>query len=131
MEIHKYLFLNIFFILVGVLLSAAAYAGENEWKALNDQVMPQLQSGAFKQAEQLARDAMAEAEKTFGTAHQNTAVSLSTLALVLRLQQRFEASETFYRRALAIRDKVLGAAHPKLVKSIHECFDVEGYFVFV
>ncbi len=94
------------------LFVGTALAGEAEWKALNDQVIPQLQLGAVKQAEQAGRDAIVEAEKTFGAAHQNTAISLSNLALVLRVSKRFEESEKLYRRSLAIRDKVLGAAHP-------------------
>ena len=112
MDSSKYLFLKVFLFSLNMLPSIAAYAGASEWKALNDQVMPQLQSGAFKQAEQLARDSLAEAEKSFGAAHQNTAISLSNLALVLRIQKRFEESEKHYRRSLAIRDKALGAAHP-------------------
>ena len=95
-----------------MMIVTSATAGESEWKALHDQVMPQLQTGAFKQAGQLAREAVVEAEKTFGTAHQNTALSVSTLALVLRLEKRFDEAEKHYRRALAIRDKALGAAHP-------------------
>jgi tetratricopeptide (TPR) repeat protein len=118
------MFLKYFFILFWVLSSAVVRAGESEWKALNDQVMPQLQSGAFKQAEQLARDSVVEAENSFGAAHQNTAVSLSNLALVLRLQKRFGESEQHYRRALAIRDKSLGAAHPVTALTMLNLADV-------
>ena len=118
----KYLFLKSFMFCLA--LSAGAHAGEIEWKALNDQVMPQLQSGAFRQAEQSARDSMAEAEKSFGAAHQNTALSLSNLALVLRLQKRFEESEKHYRRSLAIRDKALGAAHPTTALTMLNLADV-------
>ena len=107
-----------------MLFSMAAMAGESEWKALHDQVMPHLQSGAFKQAEQLARDALVEADKSFGAAHQNTALSLSNLALVLRIQKRFEESEKQYRRALVIRDKVLGAAHPTTALTMLNLADV-------
>ena len=106
------------------LASAFATAGESEWKALNDQVMPQLQSGAFKQAEQAARESFAEAEKTFGTVHPNTALSLSNLALVLRIQKRFEESEKQYQRTLAIREKALGAAHPTTALTMLNLADV-------
>ena len=124
MDISKYMFLKNILFIAGMLFGAVAHAGESEWKALNDQVMPQLQSGAFKQAEQLARDAIAEAEKSFGVAHQNTASSLGTLALVLRIDKRFEESEKHYRRALAIRDKVLGAAHPATALTMLNLADV-------
>lgn len=123
MLIRKYMFLKTFFV-ISIVLNNIAFAGEAEWKALNDQVLPQLQSGAFKQAEQLARDAMAEAEKSFGAAHRNTAISLGNLALVLRIQKRFEESEKHYRRSLAIRDKALGAAHPTTALTMLNLADV-------
>lgn len=110
MIISNYMILKVF--LISIAISASALAGEPEWKALNDKVMPALQGGAFKQAEQFARDAVTEAEKTFGAKHQNTAISVSNLALVLRLDKRFDEAEKHYRRALAIRDNALGAAHP-------------------
>jgi tetratricopeptide (TPR) repeat protein len=124
MAISKYLFLNSFIFLIGALFSSTLHAGETEWKALNDQVMPQLMGGALKRAEQLARGAIAEAEKSFGTAHPNTATSAGNLALVLRVQKRFEESEKHYRQALAIREKVLGAAHPSTVLMMLNLADV-------
>ena len=99
-------------LLAGLLLSAALYADEARWKALNDTVVPQLMKGALPQAEQSAREAIAEAEKVFGAAHLNTAASAGNLALVLRYQKRYEEAEKHYRRALSIREKQLGATHP-------------------
>ncbi len=87
-------------------------AGEAQWKALNDQVVPFMTGGSLDKAEQAARQGLAEAEKTFGPAHRNTEISLSNLALVLRFRRQYEASETHYRRALALREKLLGKAHP-------------------
>ena len=124
MGISKYMFLKKYLSTVLLSVSAIAVAGEAEWRALNDKVMPQLQSGAFKEAEQFARDSVAEAEKTFGLEHQNTAFSLSNLALVLRVQKRLEESEKHYRRSLAIRDKTLGAAHPTTALTMLNLADV-------
>lgn len=112
MDINKYMIIKRIILTALLSVSAVAVAGEAEWKVLNDKVMPQMQRGDFKQAEQFARDAVTEAEKTFGLEHQNTAFSLSNLALALRIQKRLEESEKHYRRSLAIRDKTLGAAHP-------------------
>jgi len=92
--------------------ATAVCAGEAEWKALNDQVVPYMTGGRLDKAEQVARRGLAEAEKTFGSAHRNTEISLSNLALVLRFRQQYEASETHYRRALALREKLLGKTHP-------------------
>lgn len=97
---------------VCALLHAMVLAGEAEWKALNDQVVPLMTSGQLDKAEQVARQALAVAEKSLGPAHRNTEVSVSNLALVLRFQRRFEESEKHYRRGLALREKLLGAQHP-------------------
>lgn len=109
---------------MALLMAFAAHAGEAEWKALNDQVVPQLMSGALQRAEQLARDALAEAEKTFGPRHRNTEATLANLALALRLQQRFEESEKIYRRALPLREASLGTAHPNTALMMVNLADV-------
>lgn len=103
------------FVTLALMASFSAtvtHAGEAGWKALHDQVMPQLMSGQLPRAEQLAREALAEAEKTFGPRHRNTEATLANLALAVRLQQRFDEAEKIYRRALPLREASLGAAHP-------------------
>jgi hypothetical protein len=69
-----------------IMFNTPALAGEAEWKALNDQVVPHMTSGNLDKAEQFARQGLAEAEKTFGPAHRNTETSVGNLALVLRFQ---------------------------------------------
>ncbi|MBM3342019.1 MAG: tetratricopeptide repeat protein [Betaproteobacteria bacterium] len=108
----------------GVLLNAAAHADEARWKALNDQVVPHMTGGSLDKAEQAARQALAEAEKTFGPAHRNTDVSLNNLALVLRFQRNFVESEKVYRRALILREKTLGVAHPSTALTMLNLADV-------
>lgn len=107
-----------------LLLSAAAPAGEAEWKALNDQVIPLMTGGSLDKAEQLARMGLAEAEKSFGASHRNNETSLGNLALVLRFQKRFEESEKNYRRALTLRQKSLGEAHPSTALMMLNLADV-------
>ena len=102
----------LFAVLCGVLCATLALAGEAEWKVLNDQVVPHMTAGSLIKAEQFARLALAEAEKSFGPAHRNTETSVSNLALVLRFQKRYEEAEKNYRRALALRETRFGAAHP-------------------
>lgn len=109
---------------VSLLLSVAALAGEAEWKALNDQVIPLMTSGSLDKAEQLARKGLAEAERSFGASHRNTETSVGNLALVLRFQKRFEESEKHYRRALALRERSLGDAHPSTALMMLNLADV-------
>ena len=89
-----------------------AAAGEVEWKVLQDRVVPLLLGGDFKQAERYGREALAEAEKTFGANHLNTASSRSSLALVLHYEEREAESEQLYRQALAVRARQQGMLHP-------------------
>lgn len=111
-------------VLCGAMWIAPAMAGEAEWKALNDQVVPQMTAGNLDKAEQLARQALAEAEKTFGPAHRNTESSVGNLALALRFLKRYEESEKHYRRALALREKLLGAEHPSTALMMLNLADV-------
>ena len=65
-----------------------AAAGEVEWKILIDQANLHLQRGSVRQGEMVAREAVAEAERSFGPKHRAVDQSLATLGLVLRLAQR-------------------------------------------
>jgi tetratricopeptide (TPR) repeat protein len=110
--------------LAGLLCATVVLAGEAEWKALNDQVIPHMTAGSLDKAEQFARQGLAEAEKSFGPAHRNTETSVGNLALVLRFQKRFEESEKHYRRALVLREKSLGAVHPSTALTMLNLADV-------
>lgn len=100
-----------FFAALWCLAGAAAWGGEAQWKALNDQVIPLMTGGQLDKAEQIARQALVDAEKSFGPTHRNTEISVANLALVLRFQKRFQESEKHYRRALALRESLFGATH--------------------
>ena len=111
-------------LLLVTLFASVSLAGEAEWKALHDKVVPQLMSGDVKQAEKLAREAVAEAEKAFGANHLNTAASQGNLALALRYQKRYDESEKVYRQALATRVKLQGTAHPSTALMMLNMADV-------
>lgn len=111
-------------LLIVALFGTPAIAGEAEWRALNDQIVPLMTAGSLDKAEPLARRGLAEAEKSFGPAHRNTETSLNNLALVLRFKQKYEESEKHYRRALTLREKLLGAAHPATALMLLNLADV-------
>lgn len=90
------------------LLASTAVAGELEWRMLSEQANMHLQRGSLDQAEMFAREAIAEAERSFGRSHRATDQSIATLGLVLRFAQRFPEAEKELRRALALREKSLG-----------------------
>jgi len=121
-------------ILGALILSAwlaGAHAGEAEWKLLSDQVVPQLTRGELEQAERSAREALAEARKTFGDRHLNTETSLANLALALRFRGKHEEAEKHYRGALAMREKRLGPSHPStalLLGNLAEAIQAQGRY---
>lgn len=79
-------------VALGAML-AVAHAGEAEWKMLSEQVVPHLTRGNFEQAELIAREALAEARKTFGEDHRNTEASFASLGLALRLRNDYKEAE--------------------------------------
>ena len=64
-------------------------AGEAEWKTLFDQANLHLQRGNIEQAELFAREAIGEAERSFGRSHRAFDQSIATLGLVLRFAQLY------------------------------------------
>src|SRR5262245_62677060 len=69
--------------------------------------------------------ALAEAQKLeaaakaqFGINHTSYAYALNTLATVYLAQQKYDEAEELYRRAMAIREKVLGDDHPDVAHTL-------------
>ena len=44
--------------------------------------------------------------------HPDTAISLNNLALLYKEQGKYDDAEPLYKRALAVREEVLGSVHP-------------------
>jgi len=95
-----------------LLAAGCAAAGEVEWRLLSDQATLHPQRGNIEQAELFAREAITEAERSFGRSHRATDQSIAMLGLVLRFAQRYPEAEKELRRALALREKSLGPRDP-------------------
>jgi Tfp pilus assembly protein PilF len=64
-------------------------------------------------------DALAVFERAYGTAHFDVAVNLHNLAAIAHRRGDLAQAETLYRRALAIKEDVLGHDHPELVTTLN------------
>ncbi|MFD2902280.1 tetratricopeptide repeat protein, partial [Klebsiella pneumoniae] len=53
-----------------------------------------------------------------GPEHPDTLTSVSSLGSVLQRQGKFEEAEAMHRRALEMREKVLGSEHPDTLASV-------------
>ncbi len=82
-----------------------------------------LRRGQFQEAETLHHQVLAVHEKALGE-HPTTATSISNLGNVLYLQGRYADAEVVYRRALAMREKLLGGDHPDVATSLNNLANV-------
>lgn len=97
-----------------------AFAPRQLWLDLNKKREQALKTNDQATAEKAAREALTIAESTFGPEHQDTATTISKLALVLESRKELMAeAESLYRRALAIDEKAYGLEHPKTVASLY------------
>ena len=91
-----------------LLLGAGAWADEAAWKKLSEQTRDRFGVGDDREAERLARYAVAEARQSFGENDARTATSLDTLARILVLSGKPVEAEIQWRNALHIRAAVFG-----------------------
>jgi tetratricopeptide (TPR) repeat protein len=92
---------------VGISAACPATAQEPDVKA----VVQLLASGNHAAALVEAQKLEAAAKAQFGINHTSYALALNTLATVYVAQQKYDEAEGLYRRAMAIREKVLGDDH--------------------
>ena len=75
-------------------------------------------NGSYSDAESTLLLALGEAE-AFGSNDLRLAVTVDALARVYETQNRYAEAEPHYRRALAIREQVLGPAHPDVASTLY------------
>lgn len=85
--------------------------GKTTWEvaALEDMARSYVQAGKLDRAEASYREALSIREKTLGPNHLDVAVSLNSLAELLRTQLRFGEAEPLLRRALQIQGVPIGS----------------------
>jgi tetratricopeptide (TPR) repeat protein len=76
-------------------------------------------AGNFAAALVEAQKFEAAAKTQFGTGHTNYAVALDSLASVYRAQSKYSEAEGYFKRALAIEERVRGANHPEVAKALN------------
>jgi tetratricopeptide (TPR) repeat protein len=101
---------------LGFALAPAVRA--QDLKELSRQFEQHRQAGRYAEAERLAKHALDACEGRFGRERLECTWTLNNLALVYQSQSKYADAEQLYQRALAIREKALGANHPKLASSL-------------
>jgi tetratricopeptide (TPR) repeat protein len=96
------------------ILACPATAQEPDVKAIVQLLATGNHAAALAEAQKLEAAAKAQ----FGINHTNYALALNTLATVYVAQQKYDEAEALYRRAMAIRAKVLGDDHPDVAHTL-------------
>jgi tetratricopeptide (TPR) repeat protein len=81
---------------------------------LNQQVMELYRAAKYEEGIEIARRALALAERQHGPDHPNVAIALDNLTAFHWAQGRYDEAEALYKRALAIDEKALGPDHPSV-----------------
>jgi tetratricopeptide (TPR) repeat protein len=107
---------------IGVSTACPATAQEPDTNAVMQPdikaIVQLLESGNHAAALVEAQKFEAAAKAQFGVNHTTYAYALSVLATVYVTQEKFDEAETLFRRAMAIRAKVLGDDHPDVAHSL-------------
>ena len=85
----------------------------------NQQVVQLYAQGKYREAFDVAHQALAEAETLFGPDHESTATCLNNLAALYQSMGRYDEALPLYQRALAINEKALGPDHDSTAMSLN------------
>ncbi|MFZ4807058.1 MAG: tetratricopeptide repeat protein [Hyphomicrobiaceae bacterium] len=98
-------------VLAFAALPAVRAQSNDDLASLNAQVVTLYRAGQFVEATEVAKRALALAERRHGTDHPEVGKALGNLGDVLRQRGLFVEAENLQRRALAIAERHFGAAH--------------------
>jgi len=102
-----------------VATTAAAMAGEREWRQLHDQAQEAFDRREFAQSERLAREALLEADASLGAYHRATEETLDLLALALRVEKRPAEALPFAQRLVNVRTRRYGPRDVHTAVALH------------
>ena len=99
---------SLLLLLIMALLTGPVSAPAASYEEAGDLLMERryaqklLAAGRYEEALKQARQVLATARRLFGTEHRDTAMSLDTIASILRKMGRFDESEHYFLQALQI-----------------------------
>lgn len=105
------------FSLIAILFTAFALpanAQQDLYNKLNKKLATLYKSGRTEEAIEVAKKAVAVAEKTFGEKHPYVSASLNNLALLYISEGKYEQAEPLYEKSLKIAEEHLGKDNPQL-----------------
>ena len=98
-------------VLTLLIVSSAVCSEVDEFIALQTKLFALMDAGKYAEAEPLAKQLLARAERVFVNEPRNLSIAITDVASLYERQGRYREAESLYRRALALREKVLGPDH--------------------
>jgi esterase/lipase superfamily enzyme/Tfp pilus assembly protein PilF len=98
---------------------------------LNQQVERLYLADKYAEATEIAKQALALAERQFGSKGAKVGTALKNLALLYKTQRRYTEAEPLYKRALAIDEKKLGPDDPDVGTDLYNLaflYDAQGRY---
>jgi len=103
-----------------VLTSCNQGGQEKSLQELDDKATTLYQQGRYKEAAEVAEEALTFTEETFGPDHPNVAVSLNKLAELYIAKGNYAEIEPLYKRILNICENAFGPEHPDVAVSLNK-----------
>ena len=98
---------------------ATASAQPADIKAIDKAFQDHYARGNYPAAQIDAQELERLVKARFGADHPDYAVALNKLGIVVQAQGKYTEAEGLYKRALAIREKALGASHPDVGQTLN------------
>jgi len=97
-----------------------AYAQEDNWGNLNNQAVALSRQGQFSAAIAAEKTALQVIQGTAASLPLDIAGIMSNLGWLYSTQKQYTLAESFLKRTLAIRERILGQDHPDVVNTLSQ-----------
>jgi len=97
-----------------------AYAQEDNWGNLNNQAVALSRQGQFAAAIAAEKTALQVIQGTAASLPLDIAGIMSNLGWLYSTQKQYTLAESFLKRTLAIRERILGQDHPDVVNTLSQ-----------
>jgi tetratricopeptide (TPR) repeat protein len=116
----KILTKSLLFLLLAFSGNLLAHAQEDNWGNLNNQAVTLSRQGQFSAAIAAEKAALQIIQGTATSLPLDIAGIMSNLGWLYSTQKQYALAESFLKRTLAIRERILGQDHPDVVNTLSQ-----------
>lgn len=107
-------------LLLALEASLPAYAQEDNWGSLNREAVALSQQGQFPAAIATEKNALQLIQGSAAALPLDVAAIMSNLAWLYSAQKQYALAEPFLKRALAIKERILGQDHRDIASTLSQ-----------